>query len=546
MAVHPEGHTVATGEIGAYPKIVLWDANTGVSIRIIKFHKRGVSQLAFSGSGTMLVSCGMDNDRLIAVHNISTGSLVGTGKAGRGVDIFCIAVYSDNVFCTAGRNHIKFWEFPAPTSPGGEMSSKGGIFNNKGVISRVVTTVAYLGTDAVTGMYDGSLLLWKERTCARSRDSVHKGPVSAMCAMPVSGGSTTDKSDSGPQIISGGKDGMIYVWTAQLESIWKLDINLAEPRPLLPEVQALAFRENKVLVGTRSSDIYEFNRLNQSESRLLVTGHHLDKAEVWGLATHPDQPKIITCGDDMTVRLWSTKTNSQLQILQLGVKARACAFSRDGSHIAIGTYDGRVKIVSEDLVAEYADVAVAKSWIQVLQFSPHSDFLAVGGHDNIVYIMDTTTFSIRGKGKGHTSFIQAIDFSVDSTKLQSCSGNHEMKFWDVDGNEIVKNSDTRDIQWSTYTCTIGWPVQGCWADCDEDGGEVNSVDRSPDGQYVVTGCDNKRVNLYAYPCTKDEAKFISSKGHSEHITKVRYTFDGKSIISIGGLDKTILKFDLKS
>ena len=59
LAVHPAGNSVATGEIGPKPKIVIWDANTGVTIRTIMFHTKGVSHIAFSGSGSLLVSIGI-------------------------------------------------------------------------------------------------------------------------------------------------------------------------------------------------------------------------------------------------------------------------------------------------------------------------------------------------------------------------------------------------------------------------------------------------------------------------------------------------------
>jgi microtubule-associated protein-like 6 len=59
LAVHPAGSSVATGEIGPKPKIVIWDANTGVTIRTILFHTKGVSHIAFSGSGSLLVSIGI-------------------------------------------------------------------------------------------------------------------------------------------------------------------------------------------------------------------------------------------------------------------------------------------------------------------------------------------------------------------------------------------------------------------------------------------------------------------------------------------------------
>ena len=63
---------------------VLWDANTGVTLSLIKYHKKGVSNIAFSASGLLLISIGMDEDRSIAVHNFKSSALVGAGKAGRG------------------------------------------------------------------------------------------------------------------------------------------------------------------------------------------------------------------------------------------------------------------------------------------------------------------------------------------------------------------------------------------------------------------------------------------------------------------------------
>ena len=63
---------------------VLWDANTGVTLSVIKYHKKGVSNIVFGSSGSLLISVGMDDDRTIAVHNTRTSALVGTGKAGRG------------------------------------------------------------------------------------------------------------------------------------------------------------------------------------------------------------------------------------------------------------------------------------------------------------------------------------------------------------------------------------------------------------------------------------------------------------------------------
>ena len=38
--MHPEGHAVATGEIGSHPKVVVWDASTGVTLSALSYHKK--------------------------------------------------------------------------------------------------------------------------------------------------------------------------------------------------------------------------------------------------------------------------------------------------------------------------------------------------------------------------------------------------------------------------------------------------------------------------------------------------------------------------
>jgi WD40 repeat protein len=102
----------------------------------------------------------------------------------------------------------------------------------------------------------------------------------------------------------------------------------------------------------------------------------------------------------------------------------------------------------------------------------------------------------------------------------------------------------RDTKWATFSCKFGWPVQGVWP-AFADGSDVNSVDRSPDGSYLVTGDDSSLVKLFRYPCTKEKSAFKQYKGHAEHVLKVRFSADGKNVFSVGGLDKAIMQFQVK-
>jgi WD40 repeat protein len=388
--------------------------------------------------------------------------------------VYTISVGGDERFVTGGKNHIKFWDLPSATSAGGELSSKGGIYG-KNIKARSVISSAYIAADCVTGMDDGSIVLWKERSSTKSVKA-HDGPVTAICSVESSssGGSVSSGGmiagmsggsgeSSSPCVISGGKDGFINVFNAQLVKEWTLDLNLSSPSSALPQIQALSTKDGRILIGTKASEIYEVNRLNTSEIYRYVQGHFGTRAEVWGLAVHPLANRFVTSGDDETVRLWDAKGQQQIGITNLGAKVRALAYDRDGSHVAAATFDGRVIILSADLQSKIVEVSVAKSWIQAMSYSPDGSTLAVGSHDDNIYLLGTKTYNCRAVCKGHHSYITALDFSIDGTRLQSCSGDYELLFWDAEtGKQILSATEMRDVEWSTMTCTLGWGVQGIW------------------------------------------------------------------------------------
>jgi microtubule-associated protein-like 6 len=93
---------------------------------------------------------------------------------------------------------------------------------------------------------------------------------------------------------------------------------------------------------------------------------------------------------------------------------------------------------------------------------------------------------------------------------------------------------------------LGWPVQGIYPPC-TDGTFINSVDRSnfsvrntlakddANSPYLLAvGNDNGKVAVYNYPCTIKGTKTVEGKGHSSHVTNVRWSNDDKYIISVGG------------
>ena len=71
-------------------------------------------------------------------------------------------------------------------------------------------------------------------------------------------------------------------------------------------------KDNNLLVGTMSSNVYEIDITDPTEAgakaSLLWQGHgkkgDMDHEELWGLAVHPTEQKAISASDDGSIRIW--------------------------------------------------------------------------------------------------------------------------------------------------------------------------------------------------------------------------------------------------
>ena len=109
-----------------------------------------------------------------------------------------------------------------------------------------------------------------------------------------------------------------------------------------------------------------------------------------------------------------------------------------------------------------------------------------------------------------------------------------------------------DIEWNTWTCTLGWCVQGIWKG-DMDGSDINYVDRSPSKKVIATADDFGKVKVFTYPSVLDNSSFSSYSGHSSHVTSLKWASfyrnpkDKKPssddvLLSLGGNDKCVFQW----
>lgn len=176
-----------------------------------------------------------------------------------------------------------------------------------------------------------------------------------------------------------------------------------------------------------------------------------------------------------------------------------------------------------------------------MAFSPDCRYLAVGSHDNNIYVYSTSDWSLTGKCSAHNSYIMALDWCAASNYIRSNCGAYELLFHTVPdcAQDPSGRSNTKATEWATKTCKFQWETQGIYPS-GTDGTHVNSVAGSCDRQLLATGDDYGLVNLFRDPCIKGKPRCY--RGHSEHVVRVMFSADDSNLYSIGGYDQTLMQW----
>ncbi len=549
VGISKNGMIAASAERSTRCSIHIWDAvTTQLLIKFYPFHRRGVSSIQFSNSGKYMVSVGQDQDNSIAVWESTSGSwadgtLLASAKGDVNPCLFC-SFYEEipggYFLASGGRFHQKFWNIDGKC-----LNANYAIYEAKQKIGTLLcgTTV---GHKFVSGSTSGHLFVWSGRKLDRM---IRAHELGVTCIW------SCDKG-----MITTSKDGMIKLWSLDLEHIRSFSLSDADIPPVMVSIRSLhggLSTDNstitRILVGTAGGETYEIAA--RSGNICLVHEGHFT-GELWGLTTHPTNSDVFaTVGDDKTIRVWSLSHRRLLRKAVLDSTARSIDWSKDGRNIIVGLggsgdgkrqrKDGAFLILDAENLRPLYEGRDSRHWLQDVKFSPDGRAFAVASMDHKIYIYSRETFRLKGTCDRHNSFIKYFDFSEDSVYIQSDSGDHEHLYFEAeDGEYFATGSQLKDIHWNDWTCVYGWPVQGTWPYFDEvDKGlafDPTSVHRSPDESLLAVGDLGGNIKLYNYPCLNKAAQSVKQPAHVKEVSKVRFSCDGKHIISLGKHDRAIV------
>ena len=431
----------------------------------------------------------MSNDHHVYVYNIQRNKLLLNTEGGkeRIFDVKWSKRTDDLRFATIGMKELKFWH-PADITK--RLSQKGTFGKNA-----TMTNLTCLDFDeegwAYTGGENGQVQVWADSCQVAKSIKAHAGGVTSLVC--VDG-----------KLISGGKDHRIAIISIA-GGAFKLDKFIELSSSFARSVDML---NGNLLVGLRNGSVCEFKNVFEEEKpveKSLIVSHH--EGEIWGICLVDDGKKILTCADDNKFLLYDIEskkyerqgkvsdhkstnqakikaaTASSQSLYPPNQQARAIAYSKKHNHVAISSGFGKVSIRDfNDFDTKVASLKDAEEWSEAVSYSPCEKYLAVGSHDNAVYvyeISDDGKYSLYKKFAKHNSYVQALDWSLDSTYIRSGCGAYEKLFFNVKDktHDSAGLSNTKGMEWASHSVKFGWDVQGIHP-TGEDGTHINFVQMS--------------------------------------------------------------------
>ncbi|GJQ81508.1 hypothetical protein Trydic_g14660 [Trypoxylus dichotomus] len=539
LTVHPNNVLIATGQCAGHdkstasPHVRIWDSGTLETKVILEDNfTNSVCCLSFSKAddGSLLVTVDDSNDHVISIWNWEKNHKITATKCS--TETIVAAEFhpaDDKVIVTCGKSHVGFWKFDDDS-----LSRKMGIFggNEK---PKFVNCVGFLGTgEVVTGDSNGNVIVWGvgTNTIAKFIGNVHDGSIFCICVLK-----------DGRVITGGGKDACLKYFDSDMEKTdeeAKIEGNFGGIRTIAED------NECKLFIGTTRNCILH----GPTEFKPLVIGH---SDELWALAADPKSGQFVTAAQDKYVRVWSSDAKEMVLSKELEDQAQSAAYNPESTEIAVGCVNGKWLVLNAenlDIIAEFTD---GEEPIQVIQYAPNGNMVAIGSRDNYVYIYersDDSTYNKLGKcvgesgSSGHSSYITHVDWSADNQYIRTNSGDYELLYWNAETRkQETRSSSMRDVEWATNTCTITFNTVGIWPP-DADGTDINACDRSHNSELLASVDDFGKVNLYPYPVMQPQALHSSYGGHSSHVTNVAFLHDDSKAITTGGKDTAILQWNV--
>ncbi len=265
--------------------------------------------------------------------------------------------------------------------------------------------------------------------------------------------------------------------------------------------QLAAVGENATIVLFDAVDGNLLKKLNTTEQSKTLKA----------VQYHPNNPWLITAGEDGKIIIWSLETTQPLKqwdtkpisALALNNKGDLIASAGDDYQIILWNMEGQVQNTLD---------SGQTGMISSLTFSHDDTMLASTAYDKTTRLWKIPTGELIKPFSAHTGYVQKAIFSPDDKILATASDDKTIKFWEIESGKAIKTLNGHQDK-------------------------VFSLNFIQNGRYLVSGSADSTLRIW------DVDSGVTVKvleGHTGFVNDIDY--DGTYIYSASN-DRSVKKWD---
>ncbi|KAK7290770.1 hypothetical protein RIF29_05448 [Crotalaria pallida] len=241
--------------------------------------------------------------------------------------------------------------------------------------------------------------------------------------------------------------------------------------------------------------------LGQSGGKKQYTLFHGHSGPVYAASFSPDGDFILSSSADSTIRLWSTKLNSNIVCYKgHNYPVWDVQFSPLGHYFASSSYDRTARIWSMDRIQPLRIMAGHLSDVDCVQWHPNCNYIATGSSDKTVRLWDVQSGECVRVFVGHRSMILSLAISPDGHYMASGDEDGTIMMWDLSsGRCLTPLIGHTSCVWSLAFSCDGSTVASGSADCTVKLWDVNTSVKVPRTEENKSGNASRVRSLKTLP-----------------------------------------------